>query len=494
MSPPPSPSGEPSPADGRRLTAGLLALLAGLAALRLLAAAAIPLTEDEAYYRLWAAAPRLGYYDHPPMIAWWIWAGLRIAGDTALGVRLLPVAASLVSTLLVFDLGQRLPGRRAGLTAALLYNATITVGAGALLAVPDVPASLFWVLALWAMARADGKPAFWLGAGAAAGLACLSKYSALFLAPGAVLWLALSPEGRRALRTPWPWLAAGIAAAIFSLNVAWNAQHHWLTFARQFGRVGASRLAPRYLVELIVTQFLLLNPLVAVLMGAGVHRAWKTRDRIGLMALLTSLPFAAYLVLHSLHDRVQAHWPVPLYAGAALLAALAADGATGWRRRVARVAPVGLALSAIGLGYMSLPKSLLPGGDPADVLRGWPMLAEQVEGVGDAHGAAWIGTLSYGVDGLLQAQPALRLPAVQLNERDRWADLPPSPADLAKPGLVVDLKRRIDPTKLKACFAMVGAPTEIVRGLGRGADSRYVAVPVAGARPGLLTQGCKGLG
>ena len=110
MSPPPSPSGE----DGRRLTTGLLALLAALAALRLLAAAAIPLTEDEAYYRLWATAPRLGYYDHPPMIAWWIWAGIRIAGDSALGVRLLPAASSLVSTLLVFDLGQRLPGRRRG--------------------------------------------------------------------------------------------------------------------------------------------------------------------------------------------------------------------------------------------------------------------------------------------------------------------------------------------------------------------------------------------
>jgi 4-amino-4-deoxy-L-arabinose transferase-like glycosyltransferase len=480
--------------DGRRLTAGLLALLAALAALRLLAAAAIPLTEDEAYYRLWAAAPRLGYYDHPPMIAWWIWAGIRIAGDTALGVRLLPVAAGLVSTLLVFDLGQRLPGRRAGLTAALLYNATITVSAGALLAVPDVPASLFWVLALWAMARAAERPAFWLGAGAAAGLACLSKYSALFLAPGVVLWLALSAEGRRTLRTPWPWLAAAIAAAIFSLNVAWNAEHHWLTFAKQFGRVGASRFAPRYLGELIATQFLLLNPLVAVLAGAGAERAWKTREPIGRMALLTSLPFAAYLLVHSLHDRVQAHWPVPLYAGAALLAALAADGAVGWRRRLARVAPMGLALCALGLGYMSLPKSLLPDGDPADVLRGWPMLAEQVEGVGEAHGAAWIGTLSYGVDGLLQAQPALRLSAVQLNERDRWADLPPSPADLAKPGLVVDLKRRVDPAKLKACFATVGAPTEIVRGLGRGSDSRYVAIPVAGARPGLLTQGCKGVG
>jgi hypothetical protein len=119
------------------------------------------------------------------------------------------------------------------------------------------------------------------------------------------------------------------------------------------------------------------------------------------------------------------------------------------------------------------------------------MLAEQVEGVGEAHGAAWIGTLSYGVDGLLQAQPALRLPAVQLNERDRWVDLPPSPADLTKPGLVVDLKRRVDPARLRACFATVGAPTEIVRGLGRGSDSHYLAVPVAGARVGVLTQGCR---
>src|SRR5215469_4031210 len=63
MSPPPSPSGESRPADGRRLTTGLLALLAALAALRLLAAAVVPLTEDEAYYRLWSTAPRLGYYD-----------------------------------------------------------------------------------------------------------------------------------------------------------------------------------------------------------------------------------------------------------------------------------------------------------------------------------------------------------------------------------------------------------------------------------------------
>ena len=70
------------------------------------------------------------------------------------------------------------------------------------------------------------------------------------------------------LRTPWPWLAAVIAAGVFSLNVAWNAEHHWATFAKQFGRVGAGRFAPRYLGELLGAQFLLLNPLVVVLAGA----------------------------------------------------------------------------------------------------------------------------------------------------------------------------------------------------------------------------------
>jgi hypothetical protein len=104
--------------------------------------------------------------------------------------------------------------------------------------------------------------------------------------------------------------------------------------------------------------------------------------------------------------------------------------------------------------------------------------------------------LSYGVNGLLQAEPALarpalQLPVLQLNERQRYADLPPPRADLSRPGLVVDLERRLDPEKLKACFAEVGAPALLVRGAGRASDARYVAVPVSGARPNLLAQGCE---
>jgi 4-amino-4-deoxy-L-arabinose transferase-like glycosyltransferase len=492
MSRPPSPSGEAE----RRLApaTAVLLLAAALAILRLAAAALVPLTEDEAYYRLWAQHPGLGYYDHPPMVAWWIWAGVRLAGDTALGVRLLPVLSSLLTTLMVADLGRRLGSSRAGLIAALLYNATLTVGVGAMLAIPDVPASLFWVLTLWLTVRATQDDArWWPAAGAAAGLACLSKYSALFLAPGLLLWMTLTPIGRRTLRSPWPWLAGLVALAIFSVNIAWNAQHHWLTFAKQFGRVSPGRFAPRYLGEFLGAQVLLLNPAVAILAALGAAKAWRLRAAANgpWLAAASSAPFALYLILHSLHDRVQAHWPVPLYPAAALLAAYAVQDAAGWRARLARWAPVGLGLSTAALLYMALPQGILAKGDPAAQLRGWPAFAYQVAIRRVQTGAAWVGTLSYGVNGQLQAQHGDTAPILQIDERDRYADMPATPPDLAQPGLIVDLMRRVDRNKLLACFNQVGPITPITRGATRDADSRYATVRVAGPKVNILRTGCR---
>ena len=35
-------------------------------------AAYLPLTGDEVYFHLWARNPGMGYYDHPPMVGWWL--------------------------------------------------------------------------------------------------------------------------------------------------------------------------------------------------------------------------------------------------------------------------------------------------------------------------------------------------------------------------------------------------------------------------------------
>ena len=456
--------------------------------LRLVVGAVTPLAEDEAYYRLWSFRPDLGYYDHPPMVAWLIWTGRQVAGDTPLGVRLMSILAMSLTSLLTLDLGRVAGlGEQVAVRGAIWFNATILVGVGGVLAAPDAPNGLFWTAALCCAFRGLCRhPAWWLGAGLAAGLACLSKYSALFLAPGLLLWLATTRDGRRALATPWPWLAVLIAAAVFAPNIAWNAAHGWLTFGRQFGRTRFGGWAPGYLIKLIVDQILLLNPLIAVFLGLSIRR----RAPAALLAICT--PYVLYLLFHSLHDEVQGQWPAPLYPSLVLCAAAAAEPASRWLRTLRNAAPsVGLGVSAIALVFIAVPfGNRLPFRDPARDLRGWPAFAVSVEQARLRAGAAWVGATEYGLVAQLADWPALRAPAVEVVERERYSfELPAQRADFSRPGLILIPPRNSDEPAVRRCFAQVLPLQEIDRGEGK-AVVRYRAFLVSGPLLDVEHVGC----
>jgi hypothetical protein len=276
-----------------------------------------------------------------------------------------------------------------------------------------------------------------------------------------------TPEGRAELRRPWPWLTCLIAAAVFGVNVAWNAQHHWESFIKQFGRAAPGAIKLGWLGELIIGQLILINPLIAAF-------AWKPFDPRRAKAwgvdvtlfIATVIPFAAYLVLHSLHARVQAHWPAPLYPALALLAAVAAEASPGpvWGGLRRAAAPVGIGLTVLALTYAASGLHVLGKKDPSLQLRGWPSFAGALEAERQAQGAAWVGTLSYGVAGQLSARPEIKAPVLQLMERERYVFLPPSAADLSRPGLVVDLARREGTAALSACFRDVKPLANLQRG------------------------------
>ena len=50
------------------------AALAMTLAFRLWFAHALPFTGDEAYFYYWGVTPDWGFYDHPPMVGWWLGA------------------------------------------------------------------------------------------------------------------------------------------------------------------------------------------------------------------------------------------------------------------------------------------------------------------------------------------------------------------------------------------------------------------------------------
>ena len=452
------------------------AALAALTLVRLLVAAMAPLSPDEAYYWVWSRALAPGYLDHPPMVALWIRAGIALAGETPLGVRLLgPFAAALGSVLLARAAEDLLPGRSAGLRAAALLNATLLLGVGAVTMTPDTPLLLFWSVALWALARLlrTGQGGWWLAVGAASGLALASKYTAALLGLGVLLWLLLVPAARRWLARPWPWAGGALAAALFAPVVAWNAAHGWASFAKQGGRADdwAPGQALRHLSELVGGQAGLATPLVFVLCVAGsVAAARRFRDPAWALLTALTVPGALVFVQHALGDRVQGNWPAILYP-AACVAAAGLSGSS-WRPAVA------LGLVASGLVYLQATAApfALPRRLDVTLVRmaGWEELAHDADRL-RAPGDGFVAAESYG----LAAQLAFHGSAVPvLGAEERWS-LFGLPAFFgAAPGLLVLSTRRAEPPD-PALWQSADQVGELVRARGGVTAETYRVYRVA---------------
>ncbi|MGC8476639.1 MAG: ArnT family glycosyltransferase [Acetobacteraceae bacterium] len=442
-----------------------LAALAALTAVRLVMAAVIPLSPDEAYYWVWSRIPQAGYPDHPPMVAWWIRFGTWILGATPLGVRLAGPISGVLGTVLLYQAAEWLwPGRRAGLTAALLLNATLMLGIGTVVMTPDTPLLFFWIACLWALAGfVRDQNGWWLVlAAVAAGAAFDSKYTAAFLALGAVAWLTLVPAYRRFWRTAAPYWALMFGMQAVAPVIRWNQDHHWVSFLRQGGRLTHWHPAdaPRLLVQLLAAQAGLATPVIALLFVAGLVWAarltWRVRDPAATLLAAMSLPAALVFVQHCFAGRVQGNWPDILYPGAALAAA-ARDGR--WRRLVVPGAVVGLAITALvyaqaASGFLPIP----PARDPTSFrLAGWGGLARRAEAMARAHGAGYLAATDYDVAGEL----AFHLPrGVRLvGAEPRWGYFAlPRPVAGMGTGLLVRSLRRAGPPR--------AAPWASVRVLG----------------------------
>lgn len=400
---------------GLRTSHWALTALIALTLLRLVVAAAVPLVPDEAYYWVWSRALAPGYPDHPPMVAIWIRIGTALVGDGALGVRLLgPIAVAIASLLLVDAADRLLPGRRAGLRAAALLNATLLFGVGGVLMTPDAPLLTFWTACLWALARLlDSRRAWWwLVIGLFAGLAMASKYTAALLWFGIAAWLLAVPSMRIWLRRPAPWLGALVGLAVFTPVVLWEAQHGWPSFARQGGRLDAWQPAHaiRFLGELLLGQAGLITPLIFAFCVGGIIEAsrqtWRTRDPAWTLLAALTWPAVVLFTQHALGDRVQGNWPAIIYPAAGVAAG--ALSAPIWRRMMGSSVALGLAVTL--LVYLQAGTALLPipaGVDPiARQLAGWDALADQVDAVRRQVGAEFVAADEYG----LAAELARTLP------------------------------------------------------------------------------------
>jgi 4-amino-4-deoxy-L-arabinose transferase-like glycosyltransferase len=422
-----------------RQTTVAIILIAAMTALRIVYASLIDLRTDEAYYWTWSKEHVLSFLDHPPMIAWFIRFGTAIFGDTNLGVRFAGILAMLATQLLLADLVRRVTSDvRAVVIAVLMPEAALYYGLLMAKVAPDTALIPFALAMVWALVRLaeSNEPRWWLAAGLFAGLALLSKFTAVMLLPAVAAFTLVPDWRRRWLLSPYPWLAALIALLVFSPVLIWNAQHDWASFKFQLVRATAAhdisgRTVGDYIgLQLGLVGFVLL-PVVLSGLALTARRGYLAREPIAILLSTAVLVPFFYFLWKSVTLRVGDTWPMfmwPIgFAAAAInIAMLPREGWPAWMiRSTIRWTRVAIAsgitfIVLVFLYYVASPWNFIGHADPIGGEAGYQQVAARAEVELQKTGASWIATTDYRTYAMLRWFFNGRVPVIQINERGRF--------------------------------------------------------------------------
>src|ERR1700682_1975897 len=414
-------------------------LIAALTALRMIYASQIDLRTDEAYYWTWSKENVLSFLDHPPMIAWFIRFGTAIFGDTNFGVRFAGILAMLVTQLLLAGIVRRVTHDvRAVVLAVLMPEAALYYGLLMAKVSPDVALIPFAVAMVWALIRFNesGDGRWWRAAGVFAGLALLSKFTAVMLMPAVAAFMLVPDWRRRWLLSPYPWLAALIAAVLFLPVLIWNAGHDWASFRFQFVRATATHeLSLRTVGDFIGLQFGLVGfILLPVVLSGLALTAWRGYRRGDAVAILLStaviVPFG-YFFWKSLTLRIGDTlpifmWPVGFAASAINIAMLPREGWPAWMIRstiswaYAAIASGIVMVVLVFLYYGVSPWNFIGKTDPIGGEAGYQQVVDRAQAELQKIGATWIATTDYRTYAMLRWYFNGRVPVIQINKRGRF--------------------------------------------------------------------------
>jgi len=291
---------------------------------RLWLAAVFPMTGDEAYFYWWGKFPDWGFYDHPPMIGWWL-AALVGVSESEWWLRLPQVVQPIFLALFLRwawgVLWPQLHHLRDWVALLVLlaplnvWNVFITT---------DTPLVYFSVLSglAWLRAVRDDDWRWYLVSGLLLAGAVLSKYFVAFLGFAYLIDVLLR-------RTPGAWRGLLIAYAAcvpaLVLMFLWNAQWCWSNYLFNFvnrheADAGLSWQTPLLYVGMLA--YVLTPPVLCLLFR---HRTaprlasanFSTVDRT--LAVLALVPLVLFAML-SPFTTIGLHWVLSFVPFALLLA------------------------------------------------------------------------------------------------------------------------------------------------------------------------------
>jgi hypothetical protein len=332
----------------------------------------LDLSGDEAHYWEWARRLDWSYYSKGPLVAYiiagsrWLLAGWseRVVGNEALAVRSPAILLSLGTGLGLYTLTwQTLRAPRLALAAVALTFTIPILAVGAVLMTIDAPLAFCYV------------------------------------------WALVAVQCGLRTRHLLPWMLGLVPI------LAWNAQHHWVSFrhvAGQAGVTGGHALDLLGPFSFLAGQFAVIGPIWFACLLCAVIAVWRSphpepseRHEVPALRLLLCASVTPWLVFlaFSLITKIQPNWPVlALLPGLVVL--------VGWLARLLRHATTrrmarGVIAAGVILGGVSVvmlhftqwvmpalawmarrepPWNLTPVAkyDPTARLRGWSELGRAV--------------------------------------------------------------------------------------------------------------------
>ncbi|MCK9613468.1 MAG: glycosyltransferase family 39 protein [Bacteroidales bacterium] len=288
---------------------------------------------DEAYYFAYGLYLDWSYFDHPPMVGLLVRAStLLFNSNSELGVRMLALIIGTINLILIYKTGQLLKDNMTGFYAALLFSASFYCSIiSSVFVLPDNPLTFFWLLAVYFFIQflyAERKKQLYLiFFGIAAGMAFLSKYSALFLWLGLLLF-ALKEKKLKLFKNPYLYVSAIVSLSLFLPVIIWNFNNDLSSFAFHGKRIVFENLQfkPGYFAAEFFGQLFYNNPVNIFIILSSMVFFLKNKKQVKEPAIsflfFVSLPVIVTVLFISFFNRTLPHWSGPGYLGLILFSAV----------------------------------------------------------------------------------------------------------------------------------------------------------------------------
>jgi len=340
---------------------------------------------DEAYYWDWTRFLSLGYFDHPPMVAWIIRLFQIPFGD---GPQAIKVACAALNIGTVGALALLIRNFSKSNSALIILFAIFfgspVFGILSKFMTPDIPLFFFWACSLllgyMIIDSKEQKLRFWVLLGVTTGLGMYSKYTFVLFFP--VFAFSLIFSRRDLLKTVYPYMTMIIAIIIGIPHLIWNVTNDWPSISFQMNHgLGSDSYSLGYLGEYLSAEFALFNPFISIALVVALfaiiryHRKNPTQV---FMAIATIFPLL-FFAYSNLKKRGNANWPAMAFLSGAVIIVWFYENSAGPKMKKYLRGSLIFGVIATGIISIQIVKPIIPLQSVVNEIHGWDALATQMD-------------------------------------------------------------------------------------------------------------------